>query len=133
MYGLYLKNALKTVTTHKGTKIEQLFPKAARLSDDFKIMIKSKELPENPQRAMFDAISDKGKLFTFAQNSSLKKMGIDQAILGQDTYSGAKILSLWQEGNLVKSELLTPDKIKDFRNYFRVLKELIETGFKLPI
>lgn len=124
--GIYFKNVLRTVTTHTGTKVDYAFPRKIDLLWNNSQFNKGIQTP-------LGAFCDKAKIVTFAENSPMKKLGIDQVFLGRSKATGHKILSFWQGSNCVKQELMSGNNTtNDIKNYLKVIKDLINNDFKLP-
>lgn len=126
--GIYFKNVLKTVTTHTGTKVEY----AIKAKDALKIDVRTyscllKEGIGLPWGIGFQ----KAKIITFAENSPMKKLGIDQALLCLGKSPKDKMLSFWQKDKCIKS-MSSNKATNDIKNYLKVIKDLIDSGFKLP-
>lgn len=130
-YGIYFKVALKKVLTRNGTKIEYAIPRTAKTGP---IEVLTKDAVFNGEHnAMFGRLCDKAKIVTFAENSFMKKLGIDQALLGYDKMSGAKTLSFWQEGQVVKAEVIKgKETVNNIKNYLKVIRDLIDSRYKIP-
>ena len=125
--GIYFKNVLKTVTTHTGTKVEYGIPR------NINVIVNNGMLNEQGLNATFGSLCDKAKIVTFAEHSPMKKLGIDQAFCGHDKATGRKVLGLWQGNNCLRLDLISSNnKTNDIRNYLKVIKDLIDSGFKLP-
>lgn len=83
-------------------------------------MKKSLYIFTNGTKTLLDLECNSGKIITFAENSPLRKLGIDQAFLGHNKETGKKPLSFWQEGVPVLAKVLPDSKsISEVKNFFK--------------
>ncbi len=127
--GIYFKNVLKTLVTHTGTKVEYAMPtKKASIE-----VLTNNGIHKDGFNTAYGAICDNAKIITFAENSPMKKLGIDQALLGYNEIAGVNTLSFWQDGQIVKSQVMkNKEDVNYIKNYLIVLADLIKHQFKLP-
>lgn len=125
----FFKDVLKTIVTHTGTRIEYAMPKVKN-----SIEVLSRNVAYNePTNAMFGVLFDKAKIITFAENSPMRKLGIGQALLGYDKNAGVNTLSFWQEGQIIKSEVMqSKEDVLNIKNYLKVIRDLVKSHYKLP-
>ena len=129
--GIYFKEALKTIITRTGTKIQYAIPRTIK-TGPIEVLTKDAVFT-GEHNAMFGCLCDKAKIVTFAENSPMKKLGIDQALLGYNKNAGVNTLSFWQEGQIVKSEVMKgKEEVNNIKNYLKVIKDLINSHYKLP-
>ncbi len=127
--GIYFKDVLKTVLIHDGTKIEYAIPSAKKKIE----VLTNNGVMHDGFNTCHGSYLDKAKIITFAKDSPMEKLGIDQALLGYNKLAGVNTLSFWQQGNIVKAQVMNgKDKVDDIRNYLKVIHELIDSHFKLP-
>lgn len=110
MTKIHFNYVLKTTVTRTGTKIEHAMPR----NDNYLIHF---------SRAFKPEISfNNTKIITFAKNSPLKKLEIDQALVGYDKQTGVRKFSFWRNGKFLMEAINNKDDIKSAKYFLDILK-----------
>ena len=111
MLKILFNDVLKTTVTRTGTKIEHAMPK----KDNYLISYSNEFKPE--------VNFNNAKIITFAKNSPLKKLNIDQALVDHNKQTGVCKFSFWKNGQFLIEAINNKEDIKSVKYYLNVLKQ----------
>jgi len=109
MIRILFKDVLKTTVTRTGTKMEYAMPRKDNCLISF-----SKFKPK--------VNFNNSKIITFAENSPLKKLNIDQALVDYNKQTGVRTFSFWRKGDFLMEAVNNKEDIKSVKYYLNVLR-----------
>ena len=111
MLEIFFKDVLKTTVTHTGTKIQYAMPS------------KNNCLYSLSNDIMPNIHFDNAKIITFAENSPLKKLRINQALVEYNKQTGVRRFSFWENGRFKMSANNNKEDIDVVKFFLDILRK----------